>query len=80
MRIYLAVSPNSLREAVAFQTGLAHTAYRIGEDSSLLSRNLLVQTRGGLLVLTDRDAPLVQYPENLAGASCGSAAAGITAA
>ena len=68
MRIYLAVSPNSLREAVAFQTGLAHTAYRIGEDSSLLSRNLLVQTRGGLLVLTDRDAPLVQYPENLAGA------------
>lgn len=27
-----------------------------------------MQTRGGLLVLTDRDAPLVQYPENLAGA------------
>ena len=68
MRIYLAVSPDDLREAAAFQTGLAHTAYRIGEDSSLLSRNLLVQTRGGLLVLTDRDAPLVQYPENLAGA------------
>ena len=68
MRIYLAVSPGSLREAAAFQTGLAHAAYRIGEGSSLLSRNLLVQTRGGLLVLTDRDAPAVRQPEALAGA------------
>ncbi len=68
MRIYLAVSPGSLREAAAFQTGLAHAAYRIGEGSSLLSRNLLVQTRGGLLVLTDQDAPAVRQPEALAGA------------
>ena len=68
MRIYLAVSPGSLREAAAFQTGLAHAAYRIGEGSSLLSRNLLVQTRGGLLVLTDQDAPAVRQPETLAGA------------
>mgnify|MGYP004706149951 FL=1 len=68
MRIYLAVSPDDLREAAAFQTGLAHTAYRIGEGSSLLSRNLLVQTRGGLLVLTDRDTPTIRQPEALAGA------------
>ena len=68
MRIYLAVSPDDLREAAAFQTGLAHTAYRIGEGSSLLSQNLLVQTRGGLLVLTDRDAPPISQPDTLAGA------------
>lgn len=67
MRVYLTVSPEEVREAVPFQKPLAHAAYRIGEDSCLLSRPLL-QTRGGLLVLSDRSAPPVDRPEALAGA------------
>lgn len=43
-------------------------AYHIGEESALLRRNLLVQTSGGLLVLSDRGAPPVEDPEGLAGA------------
>lgn len=53
---------------MAYQTPLAHAAYRIGEGSSLLSRSLLMQAQGGLLVLSDRDAPQVSRPEALAGA------------
>lgn len=74
MRIYLAVSPGDLRDAAGFQTGLAHAAYRVGEGSSLLSRNLLMQScgspagRGGLLMLSDCAAPPIQRPEALAGA------------
>lgn len=68
MRIYLTVSPEEVREAAPFQKPLAHAAYRIGEGSSLLSRNLLVQTRGGLLVLSDRAAPPIDRPEALASA------------
>ena len=82
MRIYLAVSPGDLRDAAGFQAGLAHAAYRVGEGSSLLSRNLLMQScgspagRGGLLMLSDCAAPPIQRPEALAGAvlreRCGS--------
>ena len=32
MRIYLAVSPGDLRDAAGFQTGLAHAAYRVGDE------------------------------------------------
>ena len=79
MQIYLAASPGELREAAGFQTGIAHAAYRIGGDSALLSRNLLIPAascpgrgagmgRGGLLLLSGRDAPEIRRPEALAGA------------
>ncbi|MEI3305674.1 MAG: hypothetical protein V8R40_06355 [Dysosmobacter sp.] len=43
-------------------------AYRIGEDSSLLRQSLLLQTQGGLLSVSDREAPLIQDPEKLSAA------------
>ena len=36
-----------------------------GEDSTLLRQNLLLQTRGGLLSVSDRDAPVIHAPEKL---------------
>ena len=73
MRVYLAVSPGDLKDAADFPVGLAHAAYRIGEGSSLLSRNLLQSQsarsfRSELLILSDRSAPPIQQPESLAGA------------
>lgn len=41
MQLYLTVRPEDTRTASAYPAGLAHAAYRIGEGSSLLSRNLL---------------------------------------
>lgn len=71
MRIYLTARPEDLREAAAFPWELAHAAYRIGEASALLSRDLLAAarsgpTRSGMLVLSDREAPAVTRPEALA--------------
>lgn len=73
MQLYLTVRPEEAQKAAAFQTGLAHAAYRIGEGSSLLSRSLLSPSRNGapsrspeLLVLCDRNAPPVDRPEVLA--------------
>lgn len=68
MRIYLAVRPEEVRSAQSVSLPLAHAAYRIGTGSSLLSRNLLLQTQGGLLVLSDRDAPPLPDPEALSAA------------
>lgn len=68
MRLYLAVRPEEVRSAQSFSLPLAHAAYRIGTGSSLLSRNLLLQTQGGLLVLSDRDAPPLPAPEALSAA------------
>ena len=68
MQIYLTVRPEDTQEASALRKGLAHNSYRIGEDGALLCRSLLVQTRGGLLVLTDQDAPALNRPEQLASA------------
>ena len=39
MQLYLTVRPEDTRTASAYPAGLAHAAYRIGEGSSLLSRN-----------------------------------------
>lgn len=43
----------------------AHMAYRIGPDSTLLRRDLPLQTRSGLLAFTDRDAPQINDPQAL---------------
>ena len=69
MQIYLAVTPAEAQEAARYRCSLAHVAYCIGPDSSLLRQNLLLQTRGGLLSVTDRDAPFIASPEQLAAAA-----------
>ena len=51
MQLYLAVSPDKLRQAARFTDRLAHVAYRIGPEGRLTRRNLLVSTRGGMMVL-----------------------------
>ena len=73
MQLYLTVRPEDTRTASAYPAGLAHAAYRIGERSSLLSRNLLTPARSGpmaplpgLLVLSDRSAPSIDRPATLA--------------
>lgn len=69
MLTYLAVTPTQVSTAQRWCHTLAHVAYSIGRGSRLLRNSLLVQTRGGLLVLTDRDAPPIEDP----GALCSAA-------
>lgn len=59
LQIYLAVTPNAMQQATPYGCALSHVAYRIGPDSTLLRQNLLLQTKGGLLSVSDRDAPPV---------------------
>jgi hypothetical protein len=68
MQSYLVVTPQEERAAARFTRAFVHAAYRIGPESALLRRELLMQTRGGLLSLSDRDAPAVEDPEKLAAA------------
>lgn len=68
MLIYLSVTPGEEREAVRYSCMPAHVAYRIGPDSTLLRQNLPAQLRGGLLSLSDWDAPEILSPEKLSGA------------
>ena len=69
MQIYLAAGPSDAQEAARYRRPLAHVAYRIGPGSTLLRQNLLLETRGGLLSVTDRDAPPVDRPDVLAAAA-----------
>ena len=69
MQIYLSITPEQLRDAARYTRCFAHVAYRVGPESTLLRHNLLVQTRGGLLSLSDRDAPEVTAPEKLCAAA-----------
>ena len=65
MQLYLSVVPQLCREAMKYRTRLAHVAYRIGEGSHLLRQNLLLQTKGGLLSLSDRECPPIRQPDTL---------------
>lgn len=65
MQLYLAVTPDKLREAGRYTDRLAHVAYRIGQDGRLVRRDLLARTRGGLMVLGDRDCGHVRDPAAL---------------
>lgn len=65
MQIYLAVTPEASREALGHCRNLAHVAYRIGPGSALLRRSLLLQNKGGLLSVSDREAPFIDSPEDL---------------
>ena len=66
LQVFLAVAPREVRAALQFHNRLAHVAYRIGSGSVLLRQNLLLRTQGGLLSLSDAEAPAVGRPEQLA--------------
>lgn len=68
MQVYLAVTPDQAREASSYNRTPAHVAYRIGPGSTLLRQNLLLQTKGGLLSVSDREAPFIEDPEALCAA------------
>lgn len=68
LQIFLAVTPDEAQAASQYKRTLAHVAYRIGPGSTLLRQNLLLQTRGGLLSVSDRDAPLIEDREALCAA------------
>ena len=61
MQLYLAVTPDDLQNAKVYTPYLAHVAYRIGADSHLLRAALPGQLRGGMAVLSDRDAPAASW-------------------
>lgn len=65
MQIYLAVTPDKLREAGRYTDHLAHVAYRIGRDGRLVRRDLLARTRGGIMVLGDGEGGSVRDPAAL---------------
>ena len=65
MQLYLAVTPDKQREAARYTERLAHVAYRIGRDGRLVRRDLLVRTRGGMMVLGDGDGGSVCDPAAL---------------
>ena len=68
MQVFLAVSPGELRTLPRPLPPLAHAAYRIGAGSVLLRQDLSSGVRGGLLMLSDREAPAVHQPDRLAAA------------
>lgn len=65
MQLYLSVTPDLYRRAKTFCPRLAHAAYRIGPQSHLQRQALLLETKGGILSLSDRGAPPVSIPERL---------------
>jgi len=65
LQIYLAVTPEASQEAQSHCRNLAHVAYRVGPGSSLLRQSLLLQTKGGLLSVSDHAAPFIDSPESL---------------
>ena len=65
MQLYLAVTPDKLREAARYTDRLAHVAYRVGQDGRLVRRDLLARTRGGLMVLGDQDCGPIRDPAAL---------------
>ncbi len=68
MHLFLAVTPEDAQAASKFRGTPVHVAYRIGPDSTLLRQNLLLQSRGGLLSVSDRDAPRIDDPDALCAA------------
>ena len=65
MQLYLATAPDHLDQARPYTAHLAHAAYRIGADAHLTARPLPQQLRGGLMMLSDLEAPLIRQAEPL---------------
>lgn len=68
LQCYLSVTPAEVSKLSVPCTSLAHVAYRIGPGSTLLRQNLLLQTKGGLLSVSDRDMTPVNDPQALCAA------------
>ena len=68
MQHFLSVTPSDIRCLPAARPTLAHVAYRIVPDNALLRQNLLLQTKGGLLSVSDANAPHVDHPKALCSA------------
>lgn len=68
LQLYLSVTPDQTAALSLPGISPAHVAYRIGPGSTLLRQNLLLNTKGGLLSLSDRNAPPVSDPSALAAA------------
>lgn len=66
MQIYLAASPQDQKRAAGCARKLAHAAYHIGQNSTLLRESSLADTSGGLLLIGDLDAPAIPDAEKLA--------------
>ena len=67
MQIFLSTSPLDEPSAAKHTRSIAHAAYRIGSGSTLLRQNLL-QSRGGLLSISDGDTPPISDPAALCAA------------
>lgn len=65
MQLFICATPGQETQAVHCGKPLAHMAYRIGPDSTLLRQNLLLQSKGGLLAVSDENAPMVDDPNAL---------------
>ena len=63
LQVFLSAAPQDLQAASQWGLPLAHAAYRIGANSTLLRQNLLLQTQGGLLSVCDTDAPFIDDPD-----------------
>ncbi len=68
MQLYLSVTADRCRQAMAHHKSIAHVAYRIGTNSRLLRQPLLMDTKGGILSLSDHDAPPIDAPQQLCSA------------
>lgn len=55
MQLYLAATPDKLRQAVRCPAQPAHVAYRVGREGRLTRQRLPAEARGGLMVLGDQD-------------------------
>ena len=66
MELYLATAPEGLETALSVTHHIAHALCRIGPGSTLLARPLPEKVRGGLVLVSDREAPEVTKPEQLA--------------
>ncbi len=68
MQLYLSVTPDEAVHRSFPNTTLVHIAYRIGPNNTLLRQNLLLQTKYGLLAVSDRDACPIDQPQALCSA------------
>ena len=68
MRAYIACTPEELPAAAGITRFYLHVAYRIGPGSGLLRQSLPQKVQGGLLSVSDLEAPPVSNPEQLSAA------------
>lgn len=58
-------TPAQQRSLGRLRPPLAHMAYRVGDDSTLLRQNLPIKRQEGLLVIGDTHAPVIDQPKTL---------------